>query len=71
MKSYRKYNTKEKENKVFAAVMLIIIVALIALFVMEICGVFDGQIWKAVEEYPLANANISWSQTFFPGGFGG
>ena len=68
---YRHYNTIDHERKVFAVVMIIVLVALITLFVLEVCGVFDDRIWKAVEEYPIANANISWEQTFYPGGFGG
>ena len=71
MKSYRKYNTIDKERKVFAAVMIIIIIALLTLFTLEACGVFDRNVWKPVEEFPIANANISWEQTFYPGGFGG
>ena len=69
MKSYRKYNTIDKERKVFAAVMIIIIIALLTLFTLEACGVFDRNVWKPAQEFPIANANISWEQTFHPGGF--
>ena len=67
----KKYSTIERERKVFAAVMAIICLLLITWMVLEICGVFDGPVWKPDTEYPLANSNISWEQTFFPGGFGG
>ena len=67
---YKNYSTIERERKVFAIVMAIIIVLLLALFTMEACGVFDAYIWKPIEEYPLANANISWEQTFYPGAWG-
>ena len=66
---YKNYSTIDHERKVFAAVMIVILLALITLFVLEVCGVFDGQVWKPVEEFPIANANISWEQTFYPGGF--
>ena len=66
---YKNYSTIDQERKVFAAVMIVILLALITLFVLEVCGVLDGQVWKPVEEFPIANANISWEQTFYPGGF--
>ena len=55
---YKNYSTIDHERKVFAAVMIVILLALITLFVLEVCGVFDGQVWKPVEEFPIANANI-------------
>ena len=67
---YKHYSTIDHERKVFAAVMIVILLALITLFVLEVCGVFDGQVWKPVTEFPLANANISWEQTFYPGAWG-
>lgn len=66
---YKNYSTIDHERKVFAAVMIVILLALITLFVLEVCGVFDGQVWKPIEEFPIANANVSWEQTFYPGGF--
>lgn len=69
MKSYRKYNTKESEKIVFTVVCAIILLALVALCVLTIVGVFDKAIWEPDISFPIANANISWSQTFYPGGF--
>lgn len=66
---YKNYSTIDHERKVFAGVMIVIVVLLLALFILEACGVFDAYIWKPVEEFPIANANISWEQTFYPGGF--
>ena len=65
----KKYSTIEKERKVFAVVMAIICLLLITWMVLEICGVFDGPVWKPDEAIPMANAHISWEQTFYPGGF--
>ena len=56
-----KYSTKQKEMKVFAAVMVLIMVALIVMMVLTICGVFDEPAWKPVAEYPIANQHITWS----------
>lgn len=70
MKSYRKYNTKEDEKKVFTVVWVIILLALIVLCVLTITGVFDKAIWEPDISFPIANANISWEQTFHQGGFG-
>ena len=70
MKSYRKYNTFEKERKVFAALMAFVIIIIISWGILEACGVFDGPVWKPCGEYPMANANISWEQTFHPGPMG-
>lgn len=67
MKSYKKYNTYEKERKVFALVMLIILLALIVLAVLTACGAFDQAVWKPDVSYPMANAKISWEQTYHPG----
>ena len=71
MKSYIKYSTTEKEKKVFTAVVFIIFLALVALAVLTICGVFDQPTWKPEAAIPIANANISWEQTFYPGPWGG
>lgn len=68
-KTCRKYNGIDRERKIFAAVMAAVAVALLVLFVMEICGALDPVIWKPSAEYPMANANIGWQQSFHPGGF--
>ena len=65
----KKYSTIEKERKVFAAVMLAIMVILVTWFVLEACGVFAGPTAKPDRVYPMANAHISWEQSFHAGGF--
>ena len=67
MKSIRKYSTFEKERKVFAAVMLVILACLVALFVLELTGEFERQEYQHQTEYPIANANVSWLQTYYGG----
>lgn len=68
-KTCRKYNGIDRERKIFAAVMTVVLAALMILFVLEICGALDPVVWKPAAEYPIANANIGWQQSFHPGGF--
>lgn len=53
-----KYSTKEKEKKVFAVIAAIIFLAMVALLILEIAGVFDEPAWKPVAEYPFVNQHI-------------
>ena len=71
MKSYRKYTTEQRERKVFAVLMAFIVIIIISWGILEACGVFDEPVWKPVGEYPIANAHISWDQTYYPGPMGG
>ena len=68
-KTCRKYNGIDRERKIFAAVMTVVLAVLMILFVLEICGALDPVVWKPSAEYPIANANIGWQQSFHPGGF--
>ena len=49
--------------------MIIIVAAMIALGVLTLMGMFDEPLWKPDKVYPLANANISWMQSFHGGVF--
>lgn len=64
-----KYTRYEKQSKVFASVMVAIVAVMIILGVLLACGMFDEPMWKPVAEYPMANANISWMQSFHGGVF--
>ena len=68
MKSYRKYTTYEKERKVFATIMLLILVIILAWGVFEVVAMNNqAPAWPGeVKEYPMANAKISWVQTHHP-----
>ena len=62
-----------KECKIFALVMVIILILIMTAGILDICGVFkktEEQEWQPTEIYPMANANISWEQSFHPGGWG-
>ena len=69
MKSYRKYTTYEKERKVFATIMLLILVIILAWGVFEVVAMnTQAPAWPGeVKEYPMANANVSWEPCFRPG----
>ena len=71
MNSTNKYTRKTKERKAFAIIMALIFLALVTIGILEICGVFDESPWQPVMEYPIANANVSWDQTFHAGGWSG
>ncbi len=72
MKSYRKYTTYEKERKVFATIMLLILVIILAWGVFEVVAMNNqAPAWPGeVKEYPMANAKIGWVQTHHPGPWG-
>ena len=63
-----------KECKVFAIVMAIILLLIMTAGILDMCGVFDRPeepIWKPNVIYPMANAHISWLQTYYPCAMGG
>ena len=69
MKSYKHYTKFEKESKFLAAASFLAMLLLIVLIIMQLCGMFDEPLWKPDMEFPLANANVSWLQSFHGGVF--
>ena len=63
MRNYKHYNRYEKESKVFAVVMIIVLMLMISVMILEVCGMFDEPLWKPDVEYPMVNTNVSWMQT--------
>lgn len=64
----------KKESRIFALVMMIIVALIMVAGILDICGVFYKPTepeWKPTKIYPMANANISWMQTFHPGAMEG
>lgn len=60
------YIKKETKGQiVFVLVILLAIITGIVWAVIE--NEQDAQKWKPAEVYPMANAQISWEQTFHPG----
>lgn len=69
MRNYKHYTRYGKESKVFAAVVLVVFLLLIVFCILTLLGMFDEPLWKPVASYPMANANISWMQSFHGGVF--
>ena len=70
MTNHRHYNTIPTERKVFAIIMAVFLLAVIAVGVLALFGVFDKPAWEPDVYYPMANAKVSWEQTFYAGGWG-
>lgn len=69
VRNYKNYIRKDKGSKVFAAVALIVIMILIAMIVLELCGMFEEPLWKPDVEHPIVNTHVSWMQTWHGGAF--
>ena len=54
-----KYIKWEKKSKVIDIALIIILLALIALVIMDLCGVFDPPVWVPVAEYPFINQHVT------------
>ena len=61
------YNTTKHEKKALAVIMAVIFLMLLALIVLELCGMFDEPLWKPDAVFPMTNAKVSWLQSFFGG----
>ena len=42
---------------------------LIAMIVLEVCGMFEEPLWKPDTEFPIVNTHVSWMQTWYGGAF--
>ena len=69
MRNYKHYNRPSTGSKVFAAVALLVIMILIAMIVLEVCGMFEEPLWKPDAEFPIVNTHVSWLQTWYGGAF--
>ena len=45
--------------------MIAILAVFVVWAVLTLCGVFEKPTWEPDVSYPMANANISWDQTFY------
>ena len=67
MKSHKNYIKKETKGQIIFVAVILLAIAI-------------GLIWNMIEEsnqqqawqtsYPMANTNISWNQTYYPGPWG-
>ena len=69
MRNYKNYIRKNRGSKAFAVVALIVIMILIAMIVLEVCGMFKEPLWKPDVEFPIVNTHVSWMQTWYGGAF--
>ena len=67
MNNYRKYTTKPRDRKVFTICMAALLALIVALGVLEACGVFRAPVWEPDVEIPMTNANVGWKQTWRKG----
>ena len=57
-----------KWNKLIAIIMMIIVLGLLVVFTVEVVKLFYPPVtWEATEVYPMANAHITWDQTYHSG----
>ena len=54
-------------RKIFTATIAWLSIAIIALVMLNFSSIGKKKTWDV--EMPMANANVSWEQTYFPGGF--
>ena len=62
-----------KERKIFAIVMLVILLMIVAVGVWELVQIRAARAqsaWMPVAEYPMANAHVTWLQTYCSGAWG-
>ena len=57
-----------KWQKFLAIIMILSLLALLVVFTVEVVKLcFPPVQWEATEVYPMANANITWEQTYHAG----
>jgi len=59
-----------KERRIFAIVMMVILLMIVAIGVgssFQIRAARAQSAWMPVVEYPMANANVTWLQTHYSG----
>ena len=60
-----------KWQKFLAIIMILSLLALLVVFTVEVVKLFYPPItWEPTEVYPMANANITWEQTYSAGSWG-
>lgn len=69
MRNYKHYTRQSKGSKAFAVVALFVIMVLIAMIVLEMCGMFEEPLWQPDAEFPIVNTHVSWLQTWYGGAF--
>ena len=66
-----KYSTKKNRSTRARAILLCVLATVTIIHGVMVLEKADARNrWEPDCEYPMANANISWEQTFYPGGTG-
>lgn len=67
-----KYSTKKNRSTRARAILLAALAALTIAHAVTVMAAAEARrnSWEPDCEFPMANANISWEQTFYPGGTG-
>ena len=66
-----KYSTKKNRSTRARAILLCVLATVTIIHgVMVMAAAERRTRWEPDVEYPMANAHISWEQTFYPGGTG-
>ena len=63
----------QRECRIFAFVMLAVLVIIMIFGILSVCELIESKNvpeWKPSVSYPMANAHISWDQTFYGNGDG-
>ena len=66
-----KYSTKKNRSTRARTILIMVLAALTIAHAVTVLAAAERRIrWEPDVEYPMANAHISWEQTFYPGGTG-
>lgn len=64
-----KYNTQKNRSTRARAILIMVLAALTIAHAVTVLAAAERRTrWKPDVVYPMANAHISWEQTFYPGG---
>ena len=69
MNNNRKHYIKKETRGQIIFIVCILLAIIIGLAWTIIEDMNDGPEWKPAAVYPMANAHISWEQTYRPGGW--
>ena len=55
-------------GEIIAIFLAVVLIALVVMFTIEaVVRLFERNTWEPTEVYPMANANITWEQTYHAG----
>lgn len=66
-----KYSTKKNRSTRARTILIMVLAALTIAHAVTVLATAERRTrWEPDVVYPMANAHISWEQTFYPGGTG-